>query len=304
VGKFPTWLRPDLSDDLVASEANRLAQRPGLTAAQVRADLIIALGNMSGDTSTQRRNALATATGINGATISNAVMGRQPIYSPLLQRLYGREPGRTLLPEYAGPVTDFGPLTEMAVAAGLIDPSTGQIVPVDPAPINSNSGAGVVLPTCPPAPVAVAAPSPLAATAPEPAPAAQTTSSVPEQAAAGGGPVAGSHPGGDGEGEGSAPAAPPHLTAGEGSRSDGATPPPSFLSLWMPVEDPLDAALAALAQLAELSAVEAAAAKLVHSEAFERWTNAQAKAEAAKKAYDDLDALRPIAPTPAQQVAA
>lgn len=280
MGRFPNWVRPDLCERILVGEEGRLAKRPGLSPEQVRADLITALAATGGDTVGQCQRALATATGIDHATIANALMGRQPVYNPLLVALYGAEPGASLLDEYREAIPVFGPFTQMARAAGLL--------PAGPGPIHSNSSAAGNPPLDHPPALAAAAALPTAA-ATEPGPAAPKTSSPAAQSGlAVGAPGSVRMAGGAGAGEGSARAAPPAVTAQEGSRSDGAAPAPSPEF----VRHGLDPAMAALAALAQAAAQDVQRIEAEMAAAGTALVAARSARDRARQAYDLLDELR------------
>lgn len=144
--KYPDWHRPDLKERQLVGEEARLSAR-GLTAEQVRADLIQIMACRGGETMAQCLRAIATATEIDPATIANFLRGRAPIYNPLLDAIYGPEPSKEVQFDELTWPDDWGPMLPDAIAAGLVKPEP-----------NSQSGAGgVFLTVDPAAPAAVVA---------------------------------------------------------------------------------------------------------------------------------------------------
>ncbi len=335
INRFPPWDRPGLRTGQLEGEDRGLALR-NLTIGQARADLITALASTGGDTLGQCQRIFGEAAGIDPGTIGNAVMGRAPIYGPLLEALYGPEPGGALLTDwYRLDGADWGPMEALAREAGLIPrvdyiddrgPAPAPAPPpaeplvsgyVEPAPVDlgaaeaaahfdihsdtgqSTTGAGGPLPPHPPAPASTA-PAPAA-----PAPGLDTAVQP-----------AGGADAGSAAGEGSHTTALHAVAAGEGAgTASGPTPLPPLGLRPLPFTGPpvrvdggLEPALDVLAQLAQRESGQAKEIADQISRYFaliddlERARDAaSARAAAARQAYDLLDALRAH---PAQQVAA
>lgn len=148
--KFPNWDRPDLSERQLVGEENRLAAR-GLTPEQARADLIQIMACRGGETLAQCLRAVATATEIDPATISNFLRGRAPIYGPLIDAIYGPEPsGEVQFDELTWP-DDWGPMLPDAIAAGLVDATGEPTLTAEtdsaPAPVPTVAGDAADAPT-------------------------------------------------------------------------------------------------------------------------------------------------------------
>lgn len=175
--KFPDWHRPDLKERQLVGEEARLSAR-GLTPEQVRADLVQLLACRGGETMAQCLRAMNHATGIDPATISNFLRGRQPIYGPLIDAIYGPEPSNEVQFDELTWPEDWGPMLPDAIAAGLVSETTAPAVAKTPSVFDIESGAGGVFLTVDPAPPAAAgadqpdpdapAASPVVATAPSP----------------------------------------------------------------------------------------------------------------------------------------
>jgi len=140
VGKFPDWHRPKLTETQLGGEDNRLARR-GLFPKVVRADLICALASMEAANITAACRALSACIGVSDKLIDNILNGRMPIYDTMLIGLYGPGTGKGLPIAWAAP-TSFGPLTDHAITAGLIN---GPITTPKPT-LSPDPGAGAPTP--------------------------------------------------------------------------------------------------------------------------------------------------------------
>lgn len=310
MGKFPIWHRPGLAERQLVGEEKRLALR-GLTAEQVRADLIRAAGHHEGTSRNARLRGLADSIEISEAYPDNVLAGRLPIGDALLIALYGQGRGSSMPMAWTGPVADWGPMLVDAIACRLVDAETAAAAGTKAAchqPDDTNSGAGDSFPAVAPAPVA-AAPPPMAA-AELPA-ASQTTSPAPELGADLAKPPAhvsdlsasraasdAASQGGEGETAAAGGAAHPPLrrevTAGEGSRPDGAALPPSLIFTGPPVrvECAFDPALDELAQLAQRAAADVQRIEAEMAAAGTALVAAREIQTRARQAYDLLDELR------------
>ncbi len=130
-----------LAERQLVGEEKRLALR-GLTAEQVRADLIIAAAHHDGSSRNARLCDLAASLDISQAYTENALSGRVPLGDALLDGLYGPSPANELPDDWEFP-SDFGPMLPDAIAAGLVETSGFVAVEPDsaPAPVPTVAGA-------------------------------------------------------------------------------------------------------------------------------------------------------------------
>lgn len=151
MGKFPDWHRPKLTETQLGGEDNRLAPR-GLFPEVVRADLIRALASMEAANITAACRALSACIALSDKLIDNILNGRMPIYDTMLIGLYGPGTGKGLPIAWAAP-TSFGPLTDHAIAAGLIN---GPITAPEPTLSQDPDAGALSSPGASPAPEIVA----------------------------------------------------------------------------------------------------------------------------------------------------
>ncbi len=293
-GKLPDWVRPRLTETQLNGEEKRLAARK-LFPHNVRVDLIRALASMLPVTNRAAAcRKLGEAINVSDILIDNVLNGRAPIYGTLLIGLYGEEPGNQLPAQFANPA-GFNVFADHAAAAGLLLTTL-------------NSGPGDSFPSVAPAPVAAASLPPSAAAELPAVP--QTISPAIEPADQLAEPPAtlsdtgslrasdAASQGGEGDSAPAGGAGPmpvlPRETAGEGSRSDGAALPPSFIITGPPqrAETALDPALDELAKLAQRAARDVERFEAEMQIAQLAWKEALARRDAARQAYNLLDDLR------------